>query len=313
MDLLLNDLSIEGQFPDARSFCAALDRIVEMRKVATRFGSDLYCRRNIALILINPATSVREALPPEKKRAFMLWLDRQGPFWDDARKHHPDDWLMSGGEIVTDTAIGEAAYCSTIDIDRRLVSLAPSEWNYSPIVVTFTDTATDIEVTNYWELASLETALRGSIPRIKTCEQLEEVCKIRFQRLRFSEDSFSYIRSHFVPALVDDIIKCLEALDDMMGDRDSTANWRSKPTFQNFFTGSNPLFSDSSDPEKNKPRLRQKLSFKHPDGSGRTLFCPWHGKLGHQGYPYRIHFSWPLRADEPLYVVYVGPKLTIHG
>ena len=312
MDLLLNDLSIEGQFPDALSFCAALDRIVEMRNVARGFGSDLYCRRNIAGIRINPSTSVREALTPEKKRAFMLWLDRQGPFWDDARKHHPDDWLTSGNEIVTDTAIGEAAYCSTIHIDRRLVSLAPSEWNYSPIVVTFTDTATDIEVANYWELASLETALRGSILRIKTCEQLEEVCKIRFQRLRFSEDSFSYLHRHFVPALVDNIISRLEVLDDLMGDRDSTVDWMSMPTFQNHFAKSNDRFSDSSKSEKNDSGARQKLSFKHPDGSGRTLFCPWHGKMSHQGYPYRIHFSWPS-ADEPLYVVYVGRKLTIHG
>ena len=309
MDLLLNDLSIEGQFPDARSFCAALDRIVEMRNVARGFGSDLYCRQNIARICINPSTSVREALPREKKSAFMLWLNRQGPFWDDARKHGSDDYLLSGGEIVTDTAIGEAAYCSTIHIDRRLVSLAPSKWNYSPIVVTFTDAATDIEVANYWDLASLETALRGSLPRIKTCEQLEEVCKIRFQRLRFSEDSFSDLRRHFVPALVDNIISRLKDLDDLMGERDSTGNWRSNPTFP----GGGAWFSDSSNREKNNPRDRQKLSFKHPDGSGRTLFCPWHGKLSHQGYPYRIHFTWPLSAGEPLYVVYVGPKLTIHG
>lgn len=310
MDLLLNDLSIEGQFPDALSFCAALDRIVEMRNVARGFGSDLYCRQNIAGIRINPSTSVRDALPREKKSAFMLWLDRRGPFWDDARKHHPDDWLMSGDDIVTDTAVGEAAYCSTLGLDRRLVSLASSEWNYSPIVVTLTDTATDIKVDNYWELASLKTAL---LPSIKTCEQLEKVSKTIFPRLRFSEDSFSCLRRYFVPAMVANIISRLEVLDDLMGDRDSTVDWRSKPTFQNHFANPNDRFSDSSKSEKDDPGDRQKLSFEHPDGSGRTLFCPWHGKLWHQGYPYRIHFSWPLSAGEPLYVVYVGPKLTIHG
>lgn len=310
MDFLLNDLSIKGQFPDARSFCAALDRIVEMRNVARGFGSDLYCRQNIAGIRINPSTSVREALTPEKKRAFMSWLDKQGPFWDDARKHDQDDYLTSGDEIVTDTSVGEAAYCSDRGIDRRLVSLAPSEWNYSPIVVTFTDTATDIEVANYWELASLKTDL---LPSIKTCEQLEKVSKIIFRRLQFSEDSFSYLRKRFVPAMVAKIISRLEVLDDLMGDRDSTVDWMSMPTFQNFFTRDNDWFSDSSPSEKNDPWDRQKLSFKHPDGSGRTLFCPWHGKYEHLEYPYRIHFSWPLKAGEPLDVVYVGPKLTIHG
>lgn len=310
MDFLLNELSIEEKFPDALSFCAALDRIVEMRNVARGFGSDLYCRQNIAGIRINPSTSVREALTPEKKRAFMRWLDKQGPFWDDARKHHPDDWLMSGDEIVTDTAVGEAAYCSTLGLDRRLVSLAPSEWNYFPIVVTFTDTATDIEVANYWELASLKTDL---LPSIKTCEQLEKVSKNIFQRLQFSADSFSHLRRHFVPAMVANIISRLEVLDKLMGDRASTVDWMSMPTYQNHFAKSNERFSDSSRSEKNDPGDRQKLSFKHPDGSGRTLFCPWHGKLSHQDYPYRIHFSWPLKAGEPLYVVYVGPKLTIHG
>ena len=310
MDFLLNDLSIEGQFPDARSFCAALDHIVEMRNVARGFGSDLYCRQNVAEIRINPSTSVREALPREKKSAFMLWLDRRGPFWDDARKHHPDEWLMSGDDIVTDTAVGEAAYCSTLGLDRRLVSLAPSEWNYSPIVVTLTDTATDIPVANYWELASLKTDL---LPSIKTCEQLEKVSKTIFPRLQFSEDSFSYLRRYFVPAMVANIISRLEVLDDLMGDMASTVDWMSMPTYQNHFANPNNRFSDSSEREKNDPGDRQKLSFKHPDGSGRTLFCPWHGKMSHQGYPYRIHFSWPLRAGEPLYVVYVGPKLTIHG
>lgn len=310
MDLLLNDLSIHQQFQSVAEFRDAFDRIVDMRNTARKFDRGLYCRKNIALIPINSSTLVREALAPEKRKAFMSWLDRQGPFWDDERKHRSDDWLMSGDEIVTDTAVGEAAYCSTIGIDRRLVSLAPSEWNYSPIVVTLTDTSTDVEVSNYWELSSLETALRGSQPDIKTCEQLEEVCKIRFQRLRFSEDSFGYLRNHFVPALVDNIISRLEVLDKLMGERDATGSWMRNPTFQDFFTGSNAWFSDSSESEKNS--FRRKLSFKHPERMGQTIFCPWHGKLRHQSYPYRIHFSWPVSAAEPLYVVYVGPKLTIH-
>ena len=41
----------------------------------------------------------------------------------------------------------------------------------------------------------------------------------------------------------------------------------------------------------------------------RKLFCPWHGKVSTR--TLRIHFSpGQIRASDPLYVVYVGPKLT---
>ena len=44
------------------------------------------------------------------------------------------------------------------------------------------------------------------------------------------------------------------------------------------------------------------------DDPTKTLFCPWHGKV--QTPQLRVHFSYPIRANEPLYIVYVGPKLT---
>jgi hypothetical protein len=38
------------------------------------------------------------------------------------------------------------------------------------------------------------------------------------------------------------------------------------------------------------------------------IFCTWHGKV--KTPQYRIHFSWPISAVAPLYVVYIGPKIT---
>jgi hypothetical protein len=70
--------------------------------------------------------------------------------------------------------------------------------------------------------------------------------------------------------------------------------------------GGNPLFSDSSDTEKLD--FRNELTFRHPDQPGRSLFCPWHGKVRHL--ELRVHYTWSGRAGEPLYVVYVGPKIT---
>ena len=44
------------------------------------------------------------------------------------------------------------------------------------------------------------------------------------------------------------------------------------------------------------------------NGATSKLFCPWHGKV--KSPQYRIHFSWPTTATTPIYIVYVGPKLT---
>ena len=76
--------------------------------------------------------------------------------------------------------------------------------------------------------------------------------------------------------------------------------------YRTYFTGGNALFSDSSDTEKLD--FRSELTFRHPDQPGRSLFCPWHGKVRHL--ELRMHYTWSGRSGEPLYVVYVGPKIT---
>lgn len=318
MDFLLNDLSIEGQFSDALSFCAALERILEMRNVAHKAEIALYCRQNISQILINPSTSVRKAIEagfkftPAKISVFKRWIDQQGPFWDDARKHHPDDWLRSGDEIVTDTAVGEAAYCSTLGLDRRLVSLAPSQWERSPVTVTMLldDGATNIPipVANYWTPADLETALQAAEPPIDDWPPLETVCRAKFQLLRFSAECFEDLYGYpFARAASDGILRRLAILDRLMGAVDDVGRRTAEGDLllQEHFTGERAWFSNSSATEKRE----FDLTFPHPDKPGETLFCPYHGKVNNRP-PLRIHFSWPVSAGEPLYVVHVGEKLT---
>lgn len=76
--------------------------------------------------------------------------------------------------------------------------------------------------------------------------------------------------------------------------------------FQLHFTGDKAWFSDSSSTEKSD--FRKELTFRHPMNAGEYLFCTWHGKV--KTPQLRIHFSWPIRASDPLYVVYIGPKIT---
>jgi hypothetical protein len=75
--------------------------------------------------------------------------------------------------------------------------------------------------------------------------------------------------------------------------------------YQRHFTGDKAWFSDSSDTEKRD--FRHDLTFDSPSGD-KQIFCPWHGKV--KTLQLRVHFTWPVSADEPFVVAYVGPKIT---
>ena len=84
---------------------------------------------------------------------------------------------------------------------------------------------------------------------------------------------------------------------------------RGQEIVSNYFQGDNALFTDESEP--NKQRFKTQLTFRKPE-TNEPIFCPFHGKIK-AGKQYRIHFNWPKEnPTEPLYIVYIGPKITKH-
>ena len=317
MELLLNDLSVHGQFTDVAAFRQSLASVMEMRNAARRSGREVYVHRDVVNCHITATLSVFQALQSlphrDEKRALLGWLTKRGPFWSDDMQHNPGDYLKCGDKIVTETAIGEAAFCATLDVDRRLVSFVPSNWGYSPIAVRCVPgVATDVEVSNYWRTEQLESALQQAVPPIASWAELEAAARSRFQRLTFSPSCFSYLDGQpFAPGATERIISRLEVLNRLIGEIDLTG--RRTPEghrlYQDYFTGDRAWFSDSSDTEKNE--FRRRLTFPHPEQPGRTLFCPWHGKVNSP--TYRIHFAWPPELPGArLFVPFVGPKITRH-
>ncbi len=244
----------------------------------------------------------------------MQWLTRHGPFWEDSRVHNPDDYLEFNGEIVTDTAVGEAAYCCYHGLHRHLVSFVPSLWEFSPVSVTWmpnADAVQRVEVTNHWNVEGVEAALRAAPIPLATWKQLERVAVSLCPNpnLSFLADSFEPLLGHpFVPGAAERILVLLETLHRFRSSRDEHGQRtpEGQRLYQDHFTGDKAWFSDSSESEKRD--FRAELTFRHPTSAGQSLFCSWHGKV--KTPPIRIHFSWPVPADQPLYVVYVGPKLT---
>lgn len=132
MDLLVNDLSLHGQFVDVASFRSAISRVMLMRQVAQRYGRAIYCHRNMTNAQVTPTLIMPQALgvfTRDERGALTGWLHRLGPFWEEIRRHDGDQYLECDGEIVTDTAVGEAGYCCMNGIDSRLVSFTPSSWS----------------------------------------------------------------------------------------------------------------------------------------------------------------------------------------
>ena len=194
--------------------------------------------------------------------------------------------------IVTDTAVGEAAYCATVGVDRRLVSFTPSDWTFSPITVRIgPDGATEVMVLNYWQLPELENALQAAESPIASWARLDAACRAKFGRLTFATNCFGYLNGQpFAPGAAARILIRLNVLDQLMGAVDPAGQRTAEGNqiYRNHFTGDKAWFSDSSDSEKNE--FRNELTFPHPKIAGRSLFCTWHGKVNHP--PFRFHFAW---------------------
>jgi len=292
-----------------------------IREVARRFGRELQCHRGLANALVMPNVRMPQAiqgLTHSEQQSLRSWFTKTGPFWEDARTHSPDDYLQLNDEVVTDTAVGEAAWCRLNGIDRDIVSLTPSNWQFSPLSVechSGADTPKKIEVVNHWDPVTLATFLENEPIPMGTWNQLEALTAARCPLLTFAADAFAPLDGHpFISGAAQRLLSILGTLNRFKScfDTNGQRTPEGHEIYQNFFTGvkegggHGATFKDSSDTEKEE--FKKQLTFKHPEDPSKIICCTWHGVV--QTPQLRVHFSWPVRMDEPLYVVYVGPKIT---
>ena len=315
--LFANDLSIHGQFYDISSFRDALARLMAMREVARRFGREVHCHRTFASVKPIPDVPMQQVvqlLNKDQVRSVMSWLTRTGPFWDDLRQHGGGDYLECGGEVVTDSSIGEAAFRTLHSVECGLVSVTPSDWDFSPVEVTWRRESEGLDdetatLRNWRDAATLEIRLQDAEPPIQSWDDLRTASMRRLKSLIFAEHCFAPLAAvPFVRSTAERFLVLLGILDRFARalDADGRRTPEGQRIYQDYFTGDNAWFSDSSDSEKHD--FRNELTFPHPDDPGKFLFCTWHGKERHR--TCRLHFSWPIQSGEPVYVVYAGPKIT---
>lgn len=323
MDLLVNDLSMHGQFADVGTFRQAIGVVMAMRECARRYGRALYCHRGLASASVSATLTMQQAvqqLDRDQKRAVIQWLNQHGPFWDDDREHEDGDYLECGESPVTESGVGEAAWRTAHGVPHGLVGFSPSDWCRTPIQVAWHPDgapSSTIDVPNHWTVDTLEAALRAAPVPITSWSALESVVIARFQNLVFSPDCFTHLHgAPFIHAAANRILVLCETLDRFRTcfDADGKRSTEGHRLYAEFFADKGgsaksrgrAWFTDSSDDEKNA--FRQEMTFPDPLRPGEQVFCPWHGKI--RAGVMRMHFTWPVTASTPLVVAYVGPKRT---
>ena len=323
MDLLFNDLSIHGQFHDVDLFHQALERLMKMRAVAkNRFGQEIYCNSTLANTSPGPRLQMLQAInqlrDKNKRRAVMLWLTK-GPFRNLSEQYkYSENALLkcvnNNQQVAIDTAIGEAALRVLNGSSCGMISFKPSDWQSSPIKVNHREGDGQsggkvVDIDNFLDSGALASSLQNAEPSISSWDALENAALNRFQRLTFAQGCFKPLAKHpFAQCSAETLVKLLHVLSQLADERDkgSAQSVEDHQIYKNYFTGDKAWFSDSSQTEKR--HFKRKLTFPHPERPNQTIFCPYHGKERHS--TLRLHFSWPIKPGKPVYVVYIGPKLT---
>jgi len=205
MHIYFNELSIDKQFSDVSEFHQSIKQLLSMRALARQqMQTEIRCYRVLLTDRkITSTMTVHDAVQnaifdKETKRSLMSWLTK-GPFWDyEEREHYSDRWLQVDKELVTDTAIGEAGWCSMWANQSAyyLMSVVPSRWEYSPIRVDLIQEGTKsgvekfASVINVWDQSNLTEVYKSLGPTYRTWNQLEDHCKRVYKRLRFADDCF---------------------------------------------------------------------------------------------------------------------------
>ena len=288
-----------------------------MRALAKRYNRDVHCHSAILIRDVLQGVSLQRvvgALPRDQQRAVMFWLTKGGPFWWLERRHGDDDYLESKGDVVTESAIAEAAFRTLLDVECSLMSFSPSDWDESPIEVIwrreaegFDDERVSLE--NFWTVSRLEESLARAMVPIQSWGQLQHVAERDFPRLTFGEECFSPLRAlPFRRSAASRIRELLRILDRLANafHADGRRSSEGHRIIRDYFRGETAAFSDSSRTEKRD--FGPKLTFPHPDQPNRGLPCTWHGKI--RTMTLRMHFSWPVEYNRPVYVMYIGQKIT---
>ncbi len=289
-----------------------------IRRLIEQYGRALACHRSVRNARVFGDETMPQAvnrLPLDQRRALMSWLTNEGPFWQDNQPHDGNEWFEHRDLIVTETAVGEAAWKTTQGMPHGLVSMDPSGWLYDPIAVMHqsNEAAHEIAVPNVWTIDVITKRL-SALPRVfENWTALSVHLRRTCIALRFAENAFEPISAFpFVRSVADQIERQLAVLNELQQllNLNNSPTQRTNEIFRHHFTGEHAWFKNES--ESNQNLYRQQLTFPHPDEPGAEIYCAWHAhpNTPKTFAPIRIHFSGPPQVGGQTFIAYVGRKIT---
>ncbi|HET6382658.1 MAG TPA: hypothetical protein VFJ58_04635 [Armatimonadota bacterium] len=318
MRFYLNELSLHGQFTSVGDFLPALKGVIQCRRAIEPAGAQLFVSKDLfGRAVFNGLifSSAVGKLSRDQQRDIYLWIDRSN--WSSHRLHSGDDFYSWHEDVITESSLAEAACAVESGFPSAALCFDPSECLETPLRVEWTPLNGGrrwISVDNYWSLATLQRRLeewvRSEQSRpVASWAGLIEWAKTYCESLTLADYLLEPLKGiPFSDPVARQSQRLLGILNVFKNEFDGTGvrTARGNKMYDQYFTGSRALFSDESD--SNKSQFKRELTFKNPASPHEGIFCPFHGKISTQFF--RIHFSWPITASDPVFVVYIGPKIT---
>lgn len=313
MEWHMNDLSLNGQFPTQQALKSSLEPVLATRHKNDEFRERFLISRTFATQQATAADRLYDAIQKLSDKDFkaiaVKWLS-SGPFWNDNRCSHQDDYFEFSSSDVTEQGLGEATRRHIRGTEVSVFSLTGSGKNCetTPLQVQHGLTGSvygQYDIHNIWDIPALESTIAASTPKPQNWNELFIYIKGRFKdAVLFSDDAINDLLSRpFQVATMNRIIELLGVLATLARERDASGAWteRGRQLYETYFVGSNPQFVNEADPHGN-------LWFDDPEDTTRKIHCTWHGRMSSMlG---RLHFEWPIPTHQrKVKVVYIGEKI----
>lgn len=318
-----NELSIEQQFvANGPSFEVALLEVWSIQRYLSKRNVELKCRWQISQRLGRPAFSFAELLKTvdrELGRAIMKWLsfDHGLPLdqLDDITDVHVN------GQPVGSSVFSDVVFQNFCVNNGTVVSFKESvQFTASPLDIDakFSGQQHNFNVQNIHTLVQAKALVPEPLPR--TWSGYLFLWAEENKNLQFAPYLFDRIRKEpFDTVIADAATRLLSILNELQTHRLASRDARLAENYvlseqhtkkvnalhEQYFKGTTAKFTDES--VNNKAAYKAELTFTNPNG-GPNIFCSYHGKISHNFW--RIHYSWPIGDNDPLQVVYIGPKIT---
>ncbi len=317
MSCLINDLSLARQYSCDADFLKDVAELLRLRQQLAIIHDNLYCSRNLGNASVTAQrTFAQIAMAADKnlQQQILLWINRKGPFWDEQRSFHANDYFELGGIDVTDLGVGEAARRTLLGSNSSTWSFPKGGFDTSPLSVQHGLSQAplgQIELPNFWQIQQLKQGILATLPRPNNWQEVLLAVKARFPNLVFSDEILLRLQPEpFSEYVTERIFELLGVLQAFLEARhpDGSYSERNNELIAQHFSGGKAWFTDES--ASNKRNCKSVLTWTDPENAALKIFAPWHGKI--KTPQFRIHFSpWPLSPqDKKLKVLYIGPKLT---